>query len=148
MALISGVQANNNTYNLRSTAILEGTIDSSSTSSALKATVPKLSTLEQGVICLITNTVTSLSNGATLNVNNLGAKPIYDARYFTTINQGVFEPDSACLFSYDEDNWNNDGCWIIYPNPTDVQFIATLDNNGLLTITNVTYVSNADTTSY
>ena len=53
-----------------------GITDSSSTAGAFKVTVPNLLSLQQGAVIFIRFTRANSSN-ATINVNSLGAKPIY-----------------------------------------------------------------------
>lgn len=147
MANISSVQVGSNQYGLRSTAILTGSIDSSSTSSALIATVSKITELTNGIYCSISNNQINASSGATLNVNSLGAKPIYDSTTNATIQGGIYNKDSSSLFSYSE-TMITGGCWIIYPNGSSGELIATIDANGLLTIQNAIYIENGDLTAY
>ncbi|MBR6407155.1 MAG: hypothetical protein IKS19_00975, partial [Clostridia bacterium] len=54
-----------------------GAVDSTSTSTAYTATIDGITELRDGVCVMLKNGVATSAAGCTLNVNNLGAKPIY-----------------------------------------------------------------------
>ena len=75
----------NNGYPIRASAIPYGEVDSTSTSTAFTATVPGIYELKDGVcVYLRNNTVASATSGFTININNLGAKPVYSNMADTT----------------------------------------------------------------
>ena len=54
-----------------------GQVDSTSTSTKFTATVPGITELKSGVAVYLMNGVVTSASGCTLNINGLGAKPIY-----------------------------------------------------------------------
>lgn len=58
-------------------ALPAGSIDATSTATVLTATVPGITELRDGVCCVLYNYGKASASGCTLNVNGLGAKPIY-----------------------------------------------------------------------
>ena len=118
MALISGVQVSNNTYGLRAEAIPAGSI-TSDTNGVLTATVPKITQLTPGVICIITNETEGgfPEDIVSLNVNSLGAKPIYEAITDSPIRSGTLPTYGTFLFSYNETLLST-GCWLVHNGPS------------------------------
>jgi len=114
MAYISAVKSpDNTTYDIKSyktAAIAYGTIDSGSTSTVLTATVDGITALYDGVCCYIENGVVTSASGATLNVNSLGAKPIYLSTASATAITTEFDENSTCLFVYNSTRVSG-GCW-------------------------------------
>ena len=60
--------------------IYYGKVDSGSQAKAMTATVPGLTELSDGTCVLIHNGVVTSASPFTLNINDLGAKPVYNAR--------------------------------------------------------------------
>ena len=116
MALISGVQVNDNTYGLRAEAIPTGSI-TSDTNGVLTATVPKITQLTPGIICIINNSFTLSQSIISLNVNSFGAKPIYDSMTNSTIRDFILKSNETFLFSYNETLLST-GCWILHHGPS------------------------------
>ena len=109
MANLSQIELNNTVYDLVAKPIMPvATIDDSSTSTVFTATVPGVSTLTNGVCFFLTNNVVASSSGCTLNVNNLGAKPLYNALGDRVT--GALSKGRVFLIWYDED-FHTDGCW-------------------------------------
>ena len=58
-------------------ALPYGEVDSTSTSTAFTATVPGITELKGGTVVVLKNGVVTSASGFTINVNGLGAKPVY-----------------------------------------------------------------------
>lgn len=97
----------------RSNAILYGSVDPSSTSKVFTATVPGLTELYHGVAVLLRNGVVTSASGFTVNVNGLGAKPVYTNLAAATAETTKFNVNYTMLFVYDESRVSG-GCWVCY----------------------------------
>lgn len=89
-----------------------GQVDSTSTATAFTATVDGIAELRNGVVVRLRNGVIASAANCTLNINNLGALPIY----FSHLNQRIsthFTYDSTMLFIYSNDRVEG-GCWEMY----------------------------------
>lgn len=94
-------------------AIPFGSVDADSTATAFTVTVPGITELKDGVICLVKNGVITSAAGCTLDVNGLGAKPIYSSMAAATTVTTVFNANYTALFIYDETRVTG-GCWVFY----------------------------------
>ena len=94
-------------------AIPFGACDATSTSTAFTVTVPGITELKNGVSCMVKNGVITSAAGCTLNVNGLGAKPIYSSLAAATAVTTLFNINYTMLFIYDEDRVAG-GCWVVY----------------------------------
>jgi len=98
----------------QSEANLYGTVDSTSTATAFTATIPGLSEYKDGTVIILKNGVVSSSNeGFTININNLGAKPVYSNLDASTPETTIFNINYTLMFVYDETRIAG-GCWICY----------------------------------
>lgn len=114
MADLSQIEFNNVTYNLKDpiarSVIPFGVTDSTSTNVAFKATVPNVTELRSGTtIILMNNKVTSAAN-CTLNVNGLGAKPIYRTDAAASPVTTHFAVNYTWMLVYNETRVSG-GCW-------------------------------------
>ena len=145
MAEISKVSINDTDYLLKSVStqgIPYGDVTSNSTT-VFTATVPGVTELRQGTCCLIRNNNKQTSaSGWTLNVNDLGAKPVYNNMADATRDTTIFNKVYTMLFVYDEDRVDG-GCWICYRGYNS-------DNNtiGYQLRTNSTVMNVSDTARY
>ena len=97
------------TYN-SSASIPWAIVDSTSTATAFTATVPNVLALKNGTtVILMNNKITSASN-CTLNINNLGAKPIYMTNAAATRVTTQFQVNKTWMFVYNETRVSG-GCW-------------------------------------
>jgi len=90
-----------------------GGIDAGSTSTVKNATVPGITSLFDGVAALVTNDATASASGVTLNINGLGAYPIYnslDGGRVTT----QFAAHSSYVFIFDSALDSGNGGWYQY----------------------------------
>lgn len=99
---------------MKALAIPTATVDNTSTSSAYTVTVTDFaneSALRDGMVFMLYNNKATAGSSATLNVNGLGAKPIYDA--FGTAVGSYFEKDSMFLMWYNASfvTTSGTGCW-------------------------------------
>lgn len=88
-----------------------GKVDTSSTSSKYTANVPNINELKDGVCVILSNGTTASTSGFTLNVNGLGAKPVYLPTGVIASNQ--FGISYTCLFVYNSSRVSG-GCWDMY----------------------------------
>ena len=90
-----------------------GQVDSTSTSTVFTATIPGITSLHNGVCVYLTNGVVTSEAGFTLNINNLGAKPVYQSLAAATASTTIFNINYTMLFIYNE-NRVSGGCWDIF----------------------------------
>ena len=101
-----------NSYPIRASAIPYGEVDSTSTSTAFTATVPGIYTLDDGVTVLLKNEIIDSTSQVTININNLGAKPIYNSDQIEKTDI-IFNVDSTMLLIYNT-TLVSGGCWLCY----------------------------------
>lgn len=90
-----------------------GQVDSTSTATKFTATVPGITELKTGVAVYLMNGVVTSASGCTLNVNGLGAKPIYQTLAAESRSTTIFNINYTMLFVYNEDRVEG-GCWDVY----------------------------------
>ena len=90
-----------------------GQVDSTSTNTAYTATVDGITELKNGVCCYLRNGVVNSASGFTLNINGLGAKPVYSSMATSTRQTTQFNVAYTFLFVYNEDRVSG-GCWDLY----------------------------------
>lgn len=90
-----------------------GTLDNTSTATVMTVTIPGVTALEAGVAILVENNVIDSASGVTLNVNGLGAKPLYSSMSAATAITTLYKKGYTALFVYDE-NRVAGGCWVFY----------------------------------
>lgn len=97
----------------RTTSIPYGECDSTSTSTVFTATVPGITELRDGVCMWLKNGVVTSASGFTININNLGAKPVYSNMAAATRDTTLWNVAYTMLFVYDSDRVEG-GCWVLY----------------------------------
>ena len=105
----------------RAASIPYGACDNSSTATAYTATVPGITALEDGTCMLLKNGVVTSTTNFTININNLGAKPVYSnlgtgnssTPTSPTRESAVFGINYTFLFVYNT-SLVSGGCWILY----------------------------------
>lgn len=102
-----------------------GQVDSTSTDTAYTAQIEGITSLYDGVCVYLKNgVITSNKNGFTLNINGLGAKPVYGTLAVATRSGTVFNINYTMLFVYNSSRVE-DGCWdIFYGYNSDTNTIA------------------------
>ena len=114
-----------NTYEIKDKVARQtipfGTTDFSSTSTAYTATVEGITELRSGVACYIMNTKVTSASGFTVDINGLGAKPVYAVTAAATRLTTQFTVNYTWLLVYNE-NRVAGGCW-------DMIYLYNTDNN-------------------
>ena len=146
MAYISKVKSpDNTTYDIKSyktQAIPSGAVADTSTATAFTATVDGIASLYNGVCCYLTNGEVTSASGATLNINSLGAKPIYLSNKASTGITTEFGENVTGLFIYNEDRVSG-GCWDFIASGSEIpELIVTYDDE---TVTELSYTGTAHT---
>ena len=117
MAYISRVADDGGTvYDVKSKiteGIPYGRVDSTSTATVFTATVDGITELTDGTCMLLKNGVVTSASGFTLDINGLGAKPVYTNLAAATAETTKFNSGYTMLFIYDESRVTG-GCWICY----------------------------------
>lgn len=96
-----------------------GEVDSTSTSHAFTATVAGITELRDGICCYLKNTVVTSAAASTtpkcwtLDINGLGAKPVYVTTAAATYSTTNFTKNYKMLFTYDESLNSGNGGWYI-----------------------------------
>ena len=90
-----------------------GTVNGSSTSTVFTATVDGVKELVDGTTVMLKNGVVTSAEGFTLNVNGLGAKPVYSNLASATRDTTIFNINYTMLFVYDSTRVSG-GCWVCY----------------------------------
>lgn len=93
-------------------SIPTGQVDATSTSTVFTATVDGITELRDGVCVQLYNPVVASASGYTININGLGAKPVYNSKTDAASNTG-FVKNSSYLFIYDSSKIDG-GCWVVY----------------------------------
>lgn len=93
--------------------LLFGRVDATSTATAFTATVDGLESLYDGAAVMLENGVITSASGFTIDVNGLGAKPVYSNMAAATRDTTIFNVAYTMLFVYDEQRVDG-GCWICY----------------------------------
>ena len=106
----------------RTNAILYGAVDSTSTATVFTATVAGLTELADGTTVMLRNGVVTSASGFTLEVNSLGALPVYSN--MTTGNSvtptsptrdtTIFNINYTMMFTYVESDIVEGGAWICW----------------------------------
>ena len=117
-AISEMVLPNTESYDIKDTLARQtipfGTTDYDSTNVNFKATVPGVTELKSGVYCYIMNTKVTSATDCTLNVNGLGAKPMYMTTALASRVTSQFAVNYTWMFVYNEYRVQ-DGCWdLIY----------------------------------
>lgn len=97
----------------RTTSIPYGECDSTSTSTVFTATVPGVTELRDGVCMWLKNGVVTSASGFTININNLGAKPVYNNMSAAGRETTIWNANYTMFFVYDSTRVEG-GCWMLY----------------------------------
>lgn len=111
-SLITSHNTNANAHSTKA-HISYGQVDSTSTSTAFTATVSGITALTDGTSVMLRNGRVTSAAGFTLNVNGLGAKPVYSSMADATADTTIFNINYTMLFVYDTTRVSG-GCWICY----------------------------------
>lgn len=122
-------------------AIPCGKLDSTSTATVMTATVPGITELKDGVCVFLQNGVITSASGFTLDINGLGAKPVYSSMAAATRVTTAWNSAYTMLFVYNEDRVEG-GCWDMYygiDNNTNTIGYQVRTNSYSLPMTSVVY---------
>lgn len=111
-ACYAGAPENNGNANTAN-GILFGAVDSTSMATAFTATVEGLDEYRDGTTVMLKNGVVTSTTNFTLNVNGLGAKPVYTNLAAATRDTTIFNAAYTMLFVYDSTRVSG-GAWICY----------------------------------
>lgn len=123
-------------------AIFYGTVDDTSTATAYTATIDGITELKNGTCVLLKNGVVTSASGFTININSLGAKPVYSNMAAATRETTIFNVNYTLLLIYDEDRVDG-GCWINYRG-----YYSDANTIGYQLRTNSTVLKTADQSRY
>jgi hypothetical protein len=101
---------------IRAQAIPAGTVNNTSTATAFTATISGITELKDGVCCYLRNNKITSAANCTLNINNLGAKPIYSSTASAKRITTEFEINHTVLFVYNSSRVSG-GCWDMIDSP-------------------------------
>ncbi len=121
--------------------IPKGSLDSTSTSTVMTATVPGVDALFNGVCVWLVNGVVTSASGFTININGLGAKPVYQSQAAATRSTTVFNVNYTALLIYNEDRVSG-GCWDYvygYDSNTNTIGYQIRSNSSSLPMTSIVY---------
>ena len=115
---ISQIQVGADSYNIghsqSTSAILYGSVDSTSTSTVYTATIEGLTELVDGTCVMLHNGVVTSESGFTINLNGLGAKKCYNNMTLATQDTTIFNINYTMLFIYSSALDSNNGGWWCY----------------------------------
>lgn len=114
MASISSIKLPDGSVNsIKASKIPFGQVNSTSTSTVFTATIDGITELANGVCCYLKNGVVTSAADWTLNINNLGAKPVYSTLAAASRTTTIFNINYTMLFIYNESRVDG-GCWDIF----------------------------------
>lgn len=91
-----------------------GALDATSTATVMTVTVdPPITKLEDGVSIFVKNGVITSAADFTLDVNGLGAKPVYSSMAAASRETTLFNVAYTFMFVYDSTRVAG-GCWVLY----------------------------------
>lgn len=94
----------------RASSIPMGKLDGTSTATVMTATVDGITELRDGVCVWLTNGVITSASGYTININNLGAKPVYSSQSAASRTTTIFASGYTALLIYNSTRTEG-GCW-------------------------------------
>lgn len=98
----------------KTASIPMGEVDGTSTSTAFTATIDGITELRDGVCMWLRNGVVTSASGFTIDINGLGAKPVYSSLATSSRSTTIFNVAYTCLFVYNSERVTG-GCWdIVY----------------------------------
>lgn len=97
----------------KTASIPYGACDPSSTTTAYTATVPGVTELRDGVCMWLKNGVATSAAGFTLDINGLGAKPVYNNMAAAGRETTIWNANYTMFFVYDSTRVEG-GCWMLY----------------------------------
>lgn len=118
-----------------------GKVDSTSASTVFTASVDGITELTDGVCVYLRNDVVTSASGWTLNINGLGAKPVYSSMADATRVTTTFNVNYTMMFIYNSSRVTG-GCWDMFygydSNSNTIGYILRT-NSMSLPVTDATY---------
>ena len=116
-------------------------VDSTSTKTSYTVTIPGITEYYDGLTVMLKNGVVTSASGCTININGLGAKPIYSSMSAASADTTIFNVNYTMLFIYDSTRVSG-GCWVCYrgynSDTNTIAYIMRL-NSSSLPVTGATY---------
>lgn len=109
---IDSLKLDTNGTAYRGASIPFGIVDGTSTATAFTATVPGITELRDGVCMWLKNGVVTSASGFTININGLGAKPVYSNMAAASAESTMFNVNYTFMFVYDSTRVAG-GCWML-----------------------------------
>ena len=109
---IDSLKLDTNGTAYRGASIPFGIVDGTSTSTAFTATVPGITELRDGVCMWLKNGTVTSAAGFTIDINGLGAKPVYSNMAAATAESTMFNINYTFMFVYDSTRVAG-GCWML-----------------------------------
>lgn len=98
----------------KAASIPMGQLDSTSTATVMTAQVDGITSLHDGVCVWLKNGVVTSASGVTLNINGLGAKPLYSSLAAASRSTTIFNVNYTLLLVYNSTRVEG-GCWdVVY----------------------------------
>lgn len=152
-ALASKLDTTGTAY--KTSSIPVGQVDSTSTATAFTATIDGITELRDGVCMWLRNAKVTSAEGFTININGLGAKPVYGSLAASTRSTTIFNINYTMLFVYNSTRVSG-GCWDCvygYDSNTNTIGYQLRTNSTTLPMSSVTYryrllFTSADENSY
>ena len=94
----------------KSASIPMGKLDTTSTATVMTAQISGITELRDGVCVWLMNGVITSASNCTLNINNLGAKPIYQSQAAAGRVTTLFNINYTALLIYNSTRVDG-GCW-------------------------------------
>lgn len=108
----------------KTASIPMGYVDDTSTATEFTATVDGISELRDGVCVWLRNGIVTSASGFTINVNGLGAKPVYSSLAAATRSTTIFNVAYTLLLIYNSERVEG-GCWdVVYGIDTNTNTIG------------------------
>jgi hypothetical protein len=98
----------------KTTSIPYGQVDATSTSTNFTATIDGITELRDGVCVILRNGVVTSASGFTININNLGAKPVYSNMGSSTLETTIFNSAYTVMLIYSTSLDKGNGGWCFY----------------------------------
>ena len=109
---IDSLKLDTNGTAYRGASIPFGIVDNTSTNTAFTATVPGITELRDGVCMWLKNGTVTSAAGFTININGLGAKPVYSNMAAASAESTMFNVNYTFMFVYDSTRVAG-GCWML-----------------------------------
>ena len=90
-----------------------GQVDSTSTATVFTAQIEGVTEYQDGLAVMLKNGVITSATGFTININGLGAKPVYNNMAAASAETTLFNANYTMLFVYDSTRIEG-GAWILY----------------------------------